>query len=98
MLPQHFANPADSIAVPAHGFAYTPSDSTNILDPNLATGQQEVLARAVTAATDGNLKVTYQGSATAVVIPMLAGVRRSMLIIKIWATDTTVTGDVIVEY
>lgn len=93
--------PAESIAAPDRGFVFTPTDSTNILDPNLASGVDGIVARAVTTRTDGDLKVTYAGSATPVVVPMLAGVRRSMIIRKIWSTGTTgqiVSDGVVVEY
>lgn len=85
--------PLDSIGVPMHAFAYTPSDSTQLLD-----GTLEVVSRAVTARTDGNMKVTYVGSTTPVTVPMIAGFPHSMQVNKIWATDTTVTGGVVVEY
>ena len=37
---------------------------------------------------DFTAEVKYAGSATAVIIPMTSGIRRSMLITKIFSTDT----------
>lgn len=96
-FPTNFG-PIDSVAIPGKGFVFTPTDNTNLVDPNLDI---EVLGRSVTTRSDGNLSVTYVGSPTAVVVPMLSGVRRSMQIIKIAATGTTaqiVTDGVVVEY
>ena len=83
-----------SMAVPAHAFIYTPTDSMDITDPN--TGELCVVRR-VTANSDGDLKVTY-ASGDAVIVPMIDGVPRSMQVKKIWETGTTVTGDVVCEY
>lgn len=91
----------DSIAAPKNAFVFTPTDATNILDPNKDAGAQEVLCRAITTTIDGNVKVTYIGSPTPVVVPFLAGVRRSMQCTKIWETSTTLgitSAGVIVEY
>jgi len=84
-----------SMGVPSHGFDFTPTDSGNVIDPN--TGN-EVVVHAITPRTDGNVQVKYKDSDTPVVLPVFAGVRRSGLFTRIYATNTTVTGDVVCEY
>lgn len=91
----------DSIAAPTHGFVFTPTDNTDILDPNRLSGDQKVLVRAVTTTIDGTIVVKYHGSLATVAVPMLAGVRRSMQITKILSTGTTAgitSAGVVCEY
>ncbi len=84
--------------VPSHGFLYTPSDATNIIDPNTSA---QVEVHAITTTVDGTVRVKFKDSAASVDLPVYAGVRRSGIFTKIFSTGTTAgitAAGVICEY
>lgn len=77
--------------VPLDAFMYTPADGT-ITDPDYGG---TVICRAIETQTTGNLAVVTQAGRT-VILPMTAGIRKSIALRQIRSTDTTVTGAVAV--
>lgn len=65
-------------------FAVTPNDGADI----------SVESRAIVAAAAGNVQVTMK-SGTTLVIPVAAGVPIPIRVTRIWSTNTTATGIVV---
>ena len=83
-----------SVGIPNACFQCTPSDDEVLRDPDT---NEKIIGVSITVTESGNVNVLYQKNNVPVIIPMIAGVRRSCLITKIYETDTDATG-ILVEY
>jgi hypothetical protein len=72
--------------VPSHGFLFTPTDATNIIDPNTS---KEPVIRCITTTLAGVVVGKYKDSAATVAIPVAAGIPHRCLLTKILSTGTT---------